>query len=116
MNKVYFAWVDEDYGGVYIAAPNIKEAKKMARNHEIICDYLEKYTDLKIQLCRKDGRKSAAVEIDHEGELDIDQIIAVGKAWWSCSKCGGGNLKANNGAMDYTCLDCGHTEEIPYLP
>lgn len=28
-NKVYWAVSDEDYGGTYIAAPNIKEAKKL---------------------------------------------------------------------------------------
>ena len=113
MNKIYFAEVDEDYGGVYIAAQNMKEASKMARRHEIICDHLERFTDMKMHLC---GGRKAPATIDHEGELSIDQIISAGLAWWGCSGCGGENIKANEGAMKYTCLDCGHTDDIPYLP
>ncbi len=111
MSKVYFAEVDEDYGGVYIAGPNIKEAKKIARRHEI-CDNIDRYTDLKIRMCRKDGKP---VRIDHLGELDIDQILSAGLAWWSCPNCDGNNFKTDGHPCNYICRDCGHTEEIPYL-
>lgn len=113
MNKVYFAQSDDDYGGVYIAAPNIREAKKIARTCEIVTDHMESFLGFEIHVQRRDG-KPIMVDLP-AGELDTDEIIQAGLAWWSCSKCDGNNLKSDNIGDTYTCLDCGNVDEIPYV-
>ena len=112
VNKVYFAESDDDCGGAYIAAPNIREAKKIARSCEIVADYMDSFLDFKIHMQRRDG-KPVMVDLS-PGEMEIDEIVSAGLAWWSCDECGLDHFKVDDIGDTYTCLDCGHTGEIPY--
>lgn len=105
-NKVYFATVDDDYGGTYIAAKNIREAKKIALGCGIIADFIENYTDLKIHWER--GTKT-----NYEGELNIKQINELGLAWWICPNCESEDFEILN-KEKYKCKKCGYIDEIPY--
>lgn len=107
-NKVYYATADEDYGGIYIAAENIKEAKRIALKSEIISDHLENYIDLQIH-----WRKG--INTQYEGELNIEQINELGLTWWECSNCQKEEFEILD-TFTYKCKKCGNTAEIPYLP
>lgn len=106
MNKVYFAIVDEDYGGTYIAAPNIKEAKRIALGCDIINGFLENYIDLRVKWQK-------GIKTDYSGELNIYEINELGLTWWACPDCDKEEFEIIDDET-YKCKNCGNTYDIPY--
>lgn len=106
-NKVYFATANYDYGGVYIAAKNIKEAKKIALCCKGITDFLEKYIDLEIQW-------EKGIKTNFYGELNVKQINELGLAWWICPNCDSESFEILD-KDTYKCKKCGYVDEIPYV-
>lgn len=103
-NKVYFAYINDGDGGSYIAAKNIKEAKKLAL-YSAIADFLESYIDLNIYWVK-------GVKTNYEGELNVKQLNELGLQWWECPNC---NEMSFEIIDDYTfkCKNCGYIGEIP---
>ncbi len=106
-NRVYFAISDEDMGGTYIAAPNIKIAKSIARSCDIILNHMEDFLDLDIHWCR-------GIETDYEGELDVFQINELGLSWWVCPNCDEEEFEILSEEI-CKCKKCGEEFEIPYI-
>lgn len=106
MNKVYFAHVVRESCGTFIAAPNIKEAKKIAYKCDIISDFIDNYIDLRIEW--KKGIKT-----EFYGELDIFEINKLGLTWWSCPECDGADFTIIHD-FKYLCNKCDKEFEIPY--
>lgn len=107
MNKVYFAESDSDYGGIYIAAKNGKQAKEIA-THTWVMECADRYIDLRVTRCW------SVKETEYEGELDIKQINELGIAWWSCENCDKEDFEILN-ASEYKCKNCGEIYKIPYV-
>lgn len=117
MNRIYFAVADDDFGGVYISAPTSREARKIAWCEELINNYADGYTDFEVRLCRVEsgGKKGPKTTNLISGTLDIKEIISEGLAWWSCPQCEKHNFAVGDINEYYQCLDCGHTDLIPYI-
>ncbi len=107
MNRVYFAEVDPDYGGVFIAAKNGKEARKIAEG-TWVAEQAETYIDLRITRCW------SVKETNYEGELDIYKINELGLAWWACGNCDNEDFEILN-REEYRCKNCGEVQLIPYI-
>lgn len=107
-NKVYFATADDDYGGTYIAAKNIKEAKQIALGCNVISDHLENYIDLQIHWKR-------GIKTKYQGELNIEQINELSLTWWCCPNCDSEEFEILD-TYNYKCNKCGNVAKIPYLP
>ena len=114
MNKIYFAenGKQESTGGTYIATVNLEEAKKLARQSDIIKDCVTKFTDLKVSLMRYSDNKPMFTE--YEGELNMEQIAELGLIWWTCRNCGERKFAILNDD-ECKCLNCSTIQEIPYL-
>lgn len=108
MNKVYWAETDPDYGCVYIAAPNIREAKQTALC-TWVADHMERYIDLKVKWCK------STPKTEYEGELDIFQINELGLTWFDCPYCGKEDFNIISSDECY-CKSCKQTFDIPYMP
>lgn len=108
MNKIYVAETDPDYGVVYIAAKNLKEAKRIALGTSI-ADHMYRYIDLRVKWCKSAGR------VDYEGELTIDKILEAGLNWFDCPWCNGEDFELVDEST-CKCKICNLTFEIPYLP
>ncbi len=110
MNKVYFFIVDEDYGGVYVAAKNWKEARKYSMQDELISEYMEEFIDLRGSIVKP------KVFTTLEGVLSIEQTIKLGLAWWDCENdsCIGGEIEFVD-ELNYRCSGCGEINKIPYV-
>jgi len=111
MNKIYFAVADEDEGGVYISAKNIKEAKKLAMTDSIISEYLINYIDLKCRWIKRYTDLPSKV-------MDIEEIIQEKIHWWYCVDCEQDDdfkyLNENN-TDKYKCPYCGNIANVPYV-
>lgn len=107
-NKVYFAEGDSDYGGIYIAAKNGKEAKLIAMGSWVAETLNNPYIELRVTRCW------SVKQTDYEGELNISQINELGLAWWSCNHCDKEDFEIIN-AKKYKCKNCGNIAEIPYV-
>lgn len=107
-NKVYFAQGDEDYGGIYIAAKNSKEAKSIALGTWVAETLYNPFIDLRVIRCW------SVKEAEYEGELDILQINELGLAWWSCPNCDKEDFEIINNKT-YRCKTCNKEFEIPYI-
>ncbi len=106
-NKVYTAESDPDYGCIYIAAKNGKEAKNIALGTDV-ADHLDNpYIELRV--LRKWG-----IETDYEGELDIYQINELGLSWWACSNCDKEDFNIIS-EYEYQCKNCKEIFGIPYV-
>lgn len=105
-NRVYCAESDPDYGCAYIAAPNLKEAKKIAWGLDV-SDHAYSYIDLRVWWCK------SAPRTDYDGELNIYQINELGLAWWSCPNCDREDFEILDG-YHYACKNCNSEYEIPY--
>lgn len=104
-NKVYFAYInDDDEEGVYVAAKNIKEAKKLAL-YSAIADFLESYIDLNIYWVK-------GVKTNYEGELNVKQLNELGLQWWECPNCTGMSFEILDD-YNFKCKNCGYIGEIP---
>ena len=106
-NKVYCVEGDPDYGCIYIAAKNGKEAKNIALG-TWVADHLDN-PFIELRVLRKWG-----VETDYEGELDIFQINELGLTWWSCPECDKEEFEILD-SNTYKCKNCGKEFEIPYV-
>jgi hypothetical protein len=119
MNKVYFFVVNEDEGGVYVAAKNWKEARKLSMTDPLISENMEEFIDLEGRLVK---RGKGIIYTEYEGVLDITQIVELGCAWWSCE-----NIECESDDIEiiedkslyeyggYKCKKCGYTAKIPYV-
>lgn len=105
-NRVYFAEGDPDDGGTYIAAPNIREAKRIATRTNVM-NSVYRYIDLRVYWKR-------GIETDYEGELNIFQINELGLTWWCCNKCDNDTFELLD-EYTYKCKKCGYEDEIPYI-
>lgn len=108
MNKVYTATGDEDYGCIYIAAKNGKEAKNIALGTWIAETVDNPYIDIRI--LRKWG-----IETEYEGELDIFQINKLGLTWWACPNCDKEKFNILDNEEEYECKNCKQVFKIPYV-
>lgn len=107
-NKVYSAVGDEDYGCIFIAAKNGKEAKQMAM-HLWVAETVENpYIELRVTRCW------SVKETDFEGELDIYQINQLGLTWWDCPNCGNEEIEILDD-YHYMCKNCREENKIPYV-
>jgi hypothetical protein len=119
MNKIYFAYVDEDMGGTYISAPNLREAKKLALTVECIYEYMDSYIDLKCHCVRDDDGKIKKTSLPTK-VLTIEEILQERCHWWDCDKCGQSEYfeyagTGEDGFTDYCkCPKCGEVFYIPY--
>lgn len=108
-NKVYTAEGDPDYGCVYIAAPNGKEARKYAMGTWVAEHLDNPYIEMRVLRCW------SVKETDYEtGELSIFQINELGLTWWSCDMCDNENFEILD-THTYKCNMCGNEGEIPYI-
>lgn len=127
MNKIYFADSgNSNYGGVYISAPNLKEAKEIARMCDQVADHLKNFLDLRCHAIYNSDKKSKykikRTEIPSR-ELTIKEILEHKLNWFACDKCDDDRdlkyIKLSNeyyGTVDgYECLKCGNKSEIPYM-
>lgn len=73
MNKVYYFSVDEDNGGVFIAASTFKEAKKLSLSNENINDDINDYGYTKLH-----GHMIYGVKTKYYGELANEQLDELG--------------------------------------
>lgn len=106
MNKVYFAHVYGESCGAYIAASNIKEAKKIAYSCDLINSFIDNYIDLRVE-----WKKGIKTEL--KGELDIFEINKLGLTWWSCPECDSEDFTIIHDEK-YRCNKCDKEFEIPY--
>jgi hypothetical protein len=114
MNKVYFFSSDDDFGGVYVAEENFKQAKAIAITHEIISDHCENpFVDARGHQCKTNGKQP--ILSMKKGILDIQEIINCGVAWWDCDECGSSHMTVLEGEEKYVCEDCAFEGEIPYV-
>lgn len=107
-NKVYFAEGDPDYGGMYIAAKNGKEAKLIAMGSWVAEHLNNPYIELKV------ARIWFVEGTDYEGELNIFQINELGLTWWACEDCDQDDFEIIN-AQEYKCKNCEEVHKIPYI-
>lgn len=108
MNRVYFAQGDEDYGGIYIAAKNGKEAKLVALSTWVAETVYNPFIELRIRRCW------SVKGTNYEGELDIYQINELGLSWWSCTNCDNDEFETIDN-KHYKCKKCNYEGEIPYV-
>ncbi len=106
-NKVYTAEGDPDYGCVYIAAKNGKEAKQIALGTWVAEPLNNPYIELRV--LRKWG-----IETEYEGELDIFQINELGLTWWACPNCDKEDFTIIS-EYEYQCKNCKEVLGIPYV-
>lgn len=107
-NKVYRAEGDPDYGCIYIAAKNGKEAKNYALGTWITECLENPFIELRVTRCW------SVKETEFKGELNIFQINELGLAWWSCSKCDKEEFEILS-KEKYKCKSCGNIDKIPYV-
>ena len=106
-NKVYFAIGDVDYGGIYFACKNSKEAKQKALRSWVAETVENPFIDIRVTRCW------SVKETDYEGELDIFQINELSLAWWDCPNCSKEDFEIIN-CEKYNCKSCNQEFEIPY--
>lgn len=106
-NKVYTVEGDPDYGCIYIAAKNGKEAKYIALG-TWVADHLDN-PFIELRVLRKWG-----IETDYEGELDIFQINELGLSWWACPECDKEEFSIID-EYEYQCKNCKGIFGIPYV-
>ncbi len=106
-NKVYTAEGDPDYGCIYIAAKNGKEAKNIALGTWVAENLYNPFIELRV--LRKWG-----IETDYEGELDIFQINELGLTWWTCPNCDKEDFEILD-TFHCKCKNCGEEFKIPYV-
>lgn len=106
MNKVYFACVLDEHCGTYIAAPNIREAKKIAYGCDIISSFIDNYIDLRIHW-------EKGIKTESYGELDIFEINKLGLTWWDCPECETDDFTIIH-EFKYRCNKCDKEFDIPY--
>jgi hypothetical protein len=119
MNKIYYAVVDEDYGGVYISAKSIKEAKALSLSEDIISENMESYIDLKCHAVRDRNKKIHTTELPSK-ILSIQEIIKEKCHWWYCKneECEQDEyfVYSDTGEWGrYKCPKCGMMYDIPYV-
>lgn len=107
-NKVYFVTGDEDYGGIYIACKNSKEAKEISLWLWVAETVENPFIDIRIKRCW------SVKETDYEGELNISQINELGLTWWSCPDCDKEDFEIIDAEM-YKCKTCNQEFKIPYM-
>ena len=107
-NKVYCVEGDADYGCIYIAAKNGKEAKNIALG-TWVADHLDNpFIELRVLRCW------SVKETDYEGELDIFQINELGLTWWVCPECDKEEFEIIS-ECEYQCKNCKGVFGIPYV-
>ena len=106
-NKVYYITGDEDYGGLYIACKNSKEAKEIALGTWVAETVENPFIEVRIKRCW------SVKETDYEGELDIFQINELGLAWWSCPNCDKEDFEIID-REKYKCKSFNRVFKIPY--
>ena len=106
-NKVYFAIGDEDYGGIYLACKNSKEAKQKALGLWVAETVDNPFIDIRVTRCW------SVKETDYEGELDISQINELKLTWWSCPNCDKEDFEIIDAEI-YRCKSCNQEFKIPY--
>lgn len=107
-NKVYEATGDEDYGCIYIAAKNGKEAKSLALGTWVAETVDNPFIEVRVIRCW------SVKETEYEGELDISQINELGLTWWGCPNCDKEEFEIINDKT-YRCKNCNKEFEIPYV-
>jgi len=107
-NKVYSAEGNPDYGCVYIAAQNSKEAKKIALGTFVAETVYNPFIELRVLRCW------SVKETEYEGELDIEQINELGITWWDCPNCNKEEFTIIS-EYEYQCKNCKHINRIPYI-
>ncbi|AGC67420.1 hypothetical protein Cst_c03980 [Thermoclostridium stercorarium subsp. stercorarium DSM 8532] len=118
MNKIYFAYVDEDMGGTFISAPNLKIAKKLALNDASIALYIDSYIDLKCHCVRDENNKIKKTNLPTK-ILTIQEILQERCHWWNCYNCEQDEYfeyayQEIDGTDYYKCPKCGGIYYIPY--
>jgi len=115
MNKVYFFIIDDDQGGVYIAAPTHKEAKKIALDTELIQNShsYNAFIEIRGHICKPRCTEKY-------GELSVIDLNELGLLWWECNNdevndgyCGGEDFEFIDDCH-CKCKKCGHRMDIPY--
>lgn len=107
-NKVYCVEGDPDYGCIYIAAKNGREARMTALG-TWVADHLDNpFIELRVLRCW------SVKETDYEGELNIEQINELGLAWWSCPECDKEEFEIIS-EYEYQCKNCKGIFGIPYV-
>lgn len=107
-NKVYCAIGDPDYGCIYIAAKNGKEARNYALGTWVAENLENPFIELRVTRCW------SVKETEYEGELDIFQINELGLTWWSCPECDKEDFEILTDKENYKCKNCEKIFEIPY--
>lgn len=121
MSRIYFAWIKEmmDQGGVYISAPNLREAKKIAYTSDVFDSWDDRYIDLRCHAVHNKDRSFKKTGL-LTGEMHGNALlIQEGCHWWECERCGqddrfesiGGGYPRED---HYRCPKCGYIGEIPY--
>ena len=116
MNKVY-AFHEGNYEKwCYIAAENFKKAKKIALFNPL-CNFCDNpFIDISGHLCRDKNKKP--ITTDFSGELEIQQIVDVGLAWWTCEgnegNCESKQFEMFDNGFKWKCQICGKDGNTPY--
>lgn len=106
-NKVYSVEGDPDYGCIYIAAKNGREARMTALGTWVADHLYNPFIELRV--LRRWG-----IETDYEGELDIFQINELGLSWWACPECDREDFNIIS-EYEYQCKSCKGIFGIPYV-
>ena len=78
MNKVYYGEVDSDYGGVFVAAKNSKEARRIAWREEPISYYAcykNAFINFTVERQEKNGKP---ITTELSGAITVEQAQALG--------------------------------------
>ena len=116
MNKVYAVHEGNYEKWCYIAAENFKKAKKIALFNPL-CNFCDNpFIDISGHLCRDKNKKP--ITTDFSGELEIQQIVDVGLAWWTCEgnegNCESKQFEMSDGGWKWKCRVCGREGHTLY--
>lgn len=111
MNKIYFVIVSDDWGGVYVSAPNEAIAREIAQTDPLIYEFLSCEENWDFFRCRYVKGTNLPTKV-----LNIEEIINEDCHWWSCDNedCRNEGPFQYYGSHKYKCLKCGSVFDVPY--
>ena len=111
MNRLYFLVVCDDWGGIYVSAPNEEVARRIGQKDPLIYEPLDIDENKDCFRCKYIKDTNLPTKF-----LDINDILHEGCHWWCCenNECQSKGPFKYVGNERYKCLDCENIFNIPY--